>query len=292
MTKSEMIAEITTALKDYDEAGLVDYISIDLWIRNALREFGGNLMDAQETTIEVKNGKANLPENFYALGLALKCEPAGWSGNEEDKKHLQSSIFYQERIEKRNFWDNQLGEDTPCLAGEDCKYVVENIFWQDKTSKSAKFYYNDIKILRLVQGYKRVKCDKGCPNLTERESPYEISIQGNYIQTNFDSGYIYLRYRGLPVDENGDLLIPDIQRNKLPDYIKYTCIRRTLENLLLTSDDPNVGQKLQYFSQKENEYYHAAKNDSINEGMLGWKDRIKHRNRRYTRKFEVMYANL
>ncbi len=101
-----------------------------------------------------------------------------------------------------------------------------------------------------------------------------------------------MRYRGLPTDEDGDLLIPDIQRNKLPDYIKYTCIRRTLENLLLTSDDPNVGQKLQYFSQKENEYYHAAKNDSINEGMLGWKDRIKHRNRRYTRKFEVMYSSL
>jgi hypothetical protein len=147
-------------------------------------------------------------------------------------------------------------------------------------------------MLKLVRGYKKSRCDKGCPNINEYESPYEISIQGNFLQTNFKEGTIYMRYRGLPTDDDGDLIIPEIQRNKLQEYIKYTCIRRTLENLLLSSDDPNVGNKLQYFRQMEKEAYGAAKNDTIAEGMFGWKERIKHKNRRYFRKFDVMYSNL
>ena len=291
MTKSELIADITTSLKDYDEAGLVDYISIDFWIKNALKEFGGNLMEASETTIEVIDGKANLPENFYSLALALKCNPYGYScSDEETKKHLQSSFFYKERLENQIYWDNQTGE-VPCVEGEDCRHIVEAIYFHDKTKK-ASIYYNNIEILRLVQGYKKVKCDKGCPNLMEYESPYEISIHNNIVQCNFESGYIYMRYRGLPTDDDGELLIPEIQRNKIQEYIKYTCIRRTLENLMLSSDDPNVGQKLAYFEQKERETYHQAKNDATVEGMLGWKDRIKYKNRRYTRKFELMYSSL
>ena len=287
-----MVAEIENALKDYAEAGILDYISIDLWIKNALREFGGNLMDAEETTIEVIDGKALLPDSFYALGIALKCDAMGYHCDKKDKKHIQSSIFYRERLEQKIYWDNQLGESTPCTDGEDCKYIVENVVWQDKTNKTASIYYGNLNVLRLVQGYKKVKCDKGCPNLKEYQSPYEISIIGNHIQANFDSGYIYLKYRSLPTDESGELVIPEIQRNKLSDYVKYTCIRRSLENFMLSSDDPNVAQKLQYFSQRENESYAAAKNDSIVEGMSGWKEIIKHKNRRYTRKFEHMYSRL
>lgn len=291
MTKSQIIAEITTKLKDYEESGLVDHISIDLWIRNALKEFGGNLMERTETTIEVIDGKATLPENFYSLGIALKCDPVGVScEDEEAKKVIQSSYFYRERTEVQEFWDNQVG-NVPCADGEECKTIVEEVFWHDN-AKSAKVYYDNVQILSLVQGYKKVKCDKGCPNLKEYESPYEISHQGNYFQCNFDNGYIYMRYRGLPTDENGELLIPDIQRNKLNEYIQYTCIRRTLENVFLSSDDPNVANKLIYFGNKEDQTYLAAKNDSIVEGMKNWKKRIKYNNRRFTRKFEVTYSSL
>ena len=290
MTRKQIIAEITTQLKQYDEAGLVDYIAIDLWIRNALREFGGNIMEAQETTIEVKNSKAQLPVNFYSLALALKCEPMGVYTKKENRSHLQSSFMYKERLEQSTYWDNQLGE-VPCVEGQDCKFVREEVYFHDKTKK-AEFFYDNLTPLKLKNGYKKVRCDQGCPNLEFYESPYEIAIQGNFIQTNFKDGYIYLRYRGLPTDESGDIIIPEIQRNKLPEYIQYTCIRRTLQNLLLNSDDPDVIQKYQLFKQLENEAYLAAKNDSINEGMLGWKELIKRNNRRFTQKFELMYSNL
>ena len=285
-----MVAEVATLLKGYDESGLVDYISLDLWIKNALKEFGGNLMERQEGTIEVVDGKATLPENFYSLSLAMKCDLVGVACDEETKKYLQSSFFYRERTEKQEFWDNQVGA-IPCEEGEECKTVVEEIYWHDK-GKSAKFYYDNVQILKLVPGYKRNRCDKGCPNLNEYKSPYEISDQGGYLQCNFNSGYIYLRYKGLPVDEEGELVIPEIQRNKLTDYIKYTCVRRTLEAIYTSDDDPNTLQKLQYFTNMEKESYAASKNDSIVEGMLGWKERFKNKNRRYTRKFELMYSNL
>ena len=291
MKQTEMVAEIENALKVYDEAGLVDRISINKWIKNALKEFGANIMERTEGTIEVINGVAMLPDNFYSLGIALKCDPAGYTTEGEDaKSHLQSAFLYKYRTEVQLQWDNQAG-NVPCIEGEDCNTIVEEIHFHDKGT-SAKLYYGNIEILKLVQGYKKVKCDKGCPNLGEVQSPYEISQQGNFFQCNFDSGIIYLRYRGLPTDEDGGLLIPEIQRNKLQEYIQYTCIRRTLEDIWLAKDDPDVERKLQYYGQKESQAYAAAKNDSIVEGMSGWKSRIKANNRRQTQKFDVMITNI
>ena len=75
----------------------------------------------------------------------------------------------------------------------------------------------------------------------------------------------------------------------LQEYIKYTCIRRVLQELLTNSDDPNVIEKWKLYKQLENESYLATKNDLINQGMLGWKEAVKKANRKYNRKYEVMY---
>lgn len=294
MTRKNIVAEIGNSLKQYDEAGLLDYFSINSWIRNALLEFGGNIMEATEKTLKVENGKAKLPENYYSLALALKCDLHGYHPSTKKKtKHLQSTNFYVERLNTPLYWDNHLG-NVPCLEGDECNMVVEEVYFLDRTGNKnyAEAYYDNLIPLRLKSGYKKVKCEPGCPNLNFYESPYEISIHGTEIHTNFEEGNIYIRYRGLPIDDQGDLLIPETQRNKLQEYIKYTCIRRTLENLLLNSDDPNIGQKYQLFKQLENDSYAAAKNDSINEGMRGWKNAIRNKNRRENLKIERLYSNL
>lgn len=292
MTRKQMVAEISTTLKQYDEAGLLDFFLINRWIRNALKEFGGNGMVGEEITLEVINGKARLPENFYSLALALKCDLEGLYVDSEDKKHLQSTNFYLERTEISLDWDNTLGE-RPCVAGVDCKSVTEEVYFLERGGKSkvkGEIYYNNISPLRLKRGWKKANCDRDCPNLYLEDCPDEISIHGQYIHANFESGFIYIRYRGLPVDEDGDLMIMDTDRGNLQEYVKYTCIRRVLQELLTNSDDPNVIEKWKLYKQLEGEAYLAAKNDLINQGMLGWKEAIKRKNRMYNRKFEVMYS--
>ena len=293
MTRKQLVAEIATQMKQYDEYGLIDYISINNWIRNALREFGGNIMSNLEEVLEVKDGKAKLPENFYSLYMAVKCDMSHYELNDKkDKKYLQTSIFYTERLEKSLYWDNTFEE--PCLKGVDCSYIKEDTYFVDSTNnkRPINLYYTNPTLLKLKKGHMRPKCDKDSPNLGDFYSDYEITIENNYLFTNFNKGNIYIQYRGLPTDEEGDLIIPEIQRNKLVEYIQYTCIRRTLQNLLLNSDDPNIGQKFQLYKQLENEAYAAAKNDTINEGMLGWREEAKKNNRARRRKFEVMYRPL
>ena len=283
-----MVAEISSKLRQYDESGLLDYISINNWIRNALREFGGNIMHNTSTILRVEDGRVRLPDNYYSLSLAIKCEPHQYYVDKEDKKHLQSSVFYTERIERGLTWSDAYSR--PCKDKE-CKYIRENTYFIDTTGhkRDIELYYGNPSILRLRQGHKAVKCEKDCKNLGVKNSPYDMVIQGGYIHTNFNQGNIYLHFRGLPTDEEGELIIPEIQRNKLTEYIQTTCIRRVLEDLLLNSDDPDVYNKWQIYRQLEKETYLEAKNDTVNEGMLGWSKALKDKNKLRSLKYEVMF---
>lgn len=284
-----MTAEILTALKQYEESGLVDHISIDQWIRNAMREFGGNFMAGSDYFVKIENSKGDLPNNFYSLVNAIKCDERAYKTTKEGKKHLQSSIFYKERLEKIQYFTNDL--DPPILEGEDCKFIREEIYFEDKSPK-ATIWYGNYQPLKLIKHYAKAPCDSNCPNLRQN-CKYEFSLNGTKIHSNFKTGTIYINYKGFPEDEEGNLIIPETQRNKLIDYIKYTCIRRTLEAIFLSGDDGNVQQKLQYFRQLENENYLLAKNDSFAEGSRGWQDLIKSYNRYHNSlKYEAMIPHL
>lgn len=289
MTQEEITAEILTALKQYEESGLVDLISIDQWIRNAMREFGGNFMLGTDYFIKVNNSKGMLPENFYSLVNAVKCNEQGYSTNEKGKRHLQSSLYYKERLEHTKYFKND--SDAPILEGEDCRVIKEDIYFEDKSPK-ATIWYGDFQPLKLIKHYKKTPCETGCPNLVQN-CENEFSINGTKVHTNFEKGTIYIKYKGFPEDEDGGLIIPETQRNKLTEYIKYTCIRRTLEAIFLSGDDMNIQQKLQYFRQLENETYLAAKNDSFAEGSKGWEKLIKASNRYHNSyKYESMLPNI
>lgn len=292
MTESELIADITTKLQIFEESNLIDPIFIKNWIKDGLKEFGGNIMQEEEVVLEVENGKAKLPDNFYAFKFGLKCDPIGYSINKEKENILFASTFYQERVKKTAVWLNSI--DPPCRPGYECEYIKEESIFLDKKGQEnvVQFWYNTPVLFKLVRGYNKLKCDKGCQNLTI-DSPYEVSIQNNnYLNCNFQKGAVYLRYRGLPTNEFGELLIPETSRNSVKDYLEYKCTRRTLENIWVNDDKPDVVTKLNYFRQLENEYYLKAKNDTIDDGLLGWREKVKNQLRKRTRKFELMYSNI
>ena len=87
-------------------------------------------------------------------------------------------------------------------------------------------------------------------------------------------------------------MIPSTSRDKLKNYIIYFAIVRTLQDLLLSEDDPQIFNKLQVFQSLKDEYYYAAKSESISKGISGWSTRLINNNRRNTLKYEGMYRNL
>jgi hypothetical protein len=72
-TRKNLIAEVLSDLKQYNESGLTIY-HLTGGLKNALLKFGGTIMPKLDKVIEVREGSSTT-ENFYALQLAAKCTP-------------------------------------------------------------------------------------------------------------------------------------------------------------------------------------------------------------------------
>lgn len=289
MTKTQIIAEIKSKLKVYDQQGLLDEISLNNYIKENIKEFGGNIMNEYQTVIRIEKGKAKLPDNFWALKAAVKCEQEGYV-EEKTEKHAQRRISYLEWTEINDYYNYLDGK--PCKEDGDSKYITETLYFE-VPKKAFTFYYKKPTLLTLKNHIYSIRCEETCPNLLAKGN-YDMSIDENhnYLHTNFNNGFVWLWYKGIPCDEKGELIIPSTSRDKLKNYIIYFAIVRTLQDLLLTEDDPNIIGKLQIFQPLMDEYYYAAKSESISKGAVGWSTKLINNNRRVTAKYEAMFRRL
>lgn len=283
MTRKQLIAEILTDFRQYDESGLIDYRSLNRWIKNELKRFGANIMTLTEKVIEVKNGEADLPENFYTLDLAVKCDSHSHEITQGCKADIQSSSFYTQKIETTYEWDNQSNSH----VGKDFKCIEEKVLFNNCL---MTFRYSNPTVLRLTKGIKREYCASSCKNFKAYSSPHEMNIIMNKMHFNFNKGFVYLQYYGLPTDEEGDLYIPDVR--SLEEYLIYYCKRKILENLMGNDDDTTVGSKLGYFRQEERENFGLAMTQTKMEALKpGWERRLKQKMIRETNRYERMFPN-
>lgn len=281
MTRKRLVAEILTELKKYDESGLIDYKSLNRWIKNELKRFGNNLMQLTETVLRVENGTADLPENFFSLYFAVKCTPESHQFEEGCKENLQSSHFWTQRLENTYEWDNQSGSH----KNTNFKLIEERIVFKDNTT--VKFRYNNPILLRPVKGIKRDSLAVKCKNLNINNCPYEFNIVGEKMQFNFRDGDVYIQYYGLPLDQSDDLLIPD-SRN-LEEYLIAYCKRKVMEIIWLNDDDTNLINKLQFLQQEEVRLYGLAQTEVKFNALGNWAQKIKRNNILETNKYERMF---
>lgn len=287
MTRKQLIAEILTDLRQYDESGLIDYRSLNMWIKNELKRFGANVTILTEKVLEVQDGKVELPEDFWTLHLAVKCKQGDWEGeHSEDREYVQDSQFYKQSTTTNYVWDNQ----SQSHKQENYKTVSEKVFFKDRVTN---IHYREPVFLRLTKGFKKEFCAPGCKNIQQSltaSSQYEINILGNILQTNFKSGFIYMQYNALPTDELGDIYIPDVR--SLQEYLMYYAKRKVLEGLWINDDDVNLINKLQYIKGQEKEYLGLAMTQVKMEGLGNWDKKLKRKMIAETNRFERMFPNL
>lgn len=255
LSKEEFIAEIKSNFSKLDDANLIDDISIERDIDLALKGFGNDIMQLQDVLLEVKNGKVNLPQGFFSLDLAFKCEPKGYTTESTvDHNILQESNFFIEKTRRDKEW---VSCDS-CCTNEKESTVVEKLYFKDN---KVNFHYNRPQLLRLGKSFKKSKCTKGCRNMFVKESPYEIVIVNNTLQTNFEEGYIYMKYMGLPTDEQGETMIPDSKNGNLTLYLEYFVKKRLAERLIGNGDALYIQGLYQTFVSEERRYLKNASNE-------------------------------
>lgn len=256
MNAEALIEEIKTSFSKYADAGLLDDNAMYRDIVLGLKRFGNDICMVHETVVEVRNGIAKLPDNFFSLYLAYLCEPAGYHKAPEIQTHdLQSSIMYKERTMHNSKWD----ECDPCCKEEEEKIIKENIYFD--TGK-VEFYYKNPQLLRLGKTFVKNDCHSKCRNKLVRDNPNEIVIRNSTLQANFNEGFIYIQYYGFPTDEDGNIDIPDTPNGHLERFLEHDLKVRLMVRLIENSDaGPNIGNLLSYHQQQQQIALRNASNE-------------------------------
>ena len=240
-----IISKVLRDLNKYADAGLINEEELYSDAISELKRFGNDICVLQEAFVEVKNGYGQLPEQFFSLALAVECEPSHYEAHHIEWHDLQNSVFYKERVEVGNVWN----ECESCCQTKTENVIRENVYF-DKGA--LEFYYKNPRRLRLAKTMQKSVCHSKCKNSYTENNPHEINILNRKtIQANFNSGTIYIKYYGLPVAEDGTMDIPETGNGHLNKYIEYYLKRRTAEQLIGNSDAQGIQTLYPIFSKEE-----------------------------------------
>jgi len=233
MTFEQFFAEIESQLPTY--ADDIDKLSVKMDVVDRLKKFGRNICTLHEKVVQVKNSKALLPENFKSLKCALKVDPFGCNvkgvGNRRD---FTDSYIYKERIENPAYFDEVNQEYiTSCNS----KIITEKI---TLGGEAFEFYYHP-QWLSITKGINKDFVAGDCLNLhpsIRNTYPHQISVNQRTINTNFATGEIYTQYYGLPVDEEGEIIIPEFTTGDIYNYLEVYVKMRIAEKLIANNENP------------------------------------------------------
>ena len=234
MTVEELIVELKASFRVQEKRGLIDEVSIYRWVEIALKKFGGDLTMPKEVMLDVRKKRAKVPDDYYDLILAYRCDFAGYeipeckSKEEEDKviPELQNTFAWKERTERSYRWCSC----DECCKEEEEKTIIEKFYINTHERKhEIRCHYRKPVPLKLSKPMLMDHCLSDCRNRFVKESPYEINIAGGELYANFD-GPVYFKYRALPFDNKSEIVIPDTPLGGVADYVEnYVKIRLTEE---------------------------------------------------------------
>lgn len=288
MNLPEFIAEIETELSSFADTGLIDRITIEQIVLNKIKVLGANALETKEKIIDIKNSTAQLPKDFKSLKLALKLEAEGCTIN-GNKKDLTESYIYKQRIENPViFSEITLDYVRTCES----KLVTEKITINDT---SVDVYYQP-KWLSLVRGIKKDNFEVDCLNLhpsIRNSYPHQISITNQTLNTNFSSGQIYIQYKGLQTDEDGEIIIPEFTTGDIYEYIKQSVKVQLVENWIANDENPKGIAQLYSVWKQELPMLKRAALVEAKFGNLskGWNKKFKKLNQRDISVFKLPNLN-
>jgi hypothetical protein len=257
----QFTAEIETTLSNYADTNDIDKQSIKTWVIQALRKFGKNICERNETVVEVKNSRALLPETFKSLTFAVKVKTKPFT--DEEHKQLVSEKQY---IQNEAIWDSL----TNSYIVDYCTtYLTTEKSYSPLTTESPKFY--GYELLSLSPYTNKDTLDVDCFNThpyISSNCPNEITIKNRSLGANFKEGFIFLRYNSLPMDEQGEPAIPIISTGEIYDYIFNLCKSNIAEGLIANNKGASgLGQLYATWAGANRNLLHGAQCESKMGGL-------------------------
>ena len=254
----QFTAEIETSLSNYSDSNDIDRQSIKTWVIQALRKFGKNICEKNETVVEVKNSRALLPETFKSLTFAVKVKTKPFT--EEESKQL---VLERKYIENEAQFDPLTQEYVVNYCST--KIVTEKVY---SNIEPPKFY--GYELLALSPHINKDTVDSSCFNLHPAisQKPNEISISARTLSANFKESYIFLRFNSLPMGADGEVAIPILSTGDIYNYIFNLVRVNIIENLILNNKNATTaGQLYQTLKAELRDLEHKAQTESKMSGL-------------------------
>lgn len=220
ITYDELMASIESDFATYSANGLINrgnYIKV---VRRVNHDIGLKIFREKETIIHVVNYKADIPEDFLYLQMALGCG---------ELKYYGTGSIFGTHTEEKELPATCLSPDKVCVSTNGC-----GKYWVAQQFKEKVITENRLVPIRLSA--KSLKfCGENCVNTKWNKSEYEIDIANGELTASFREGDIYFNYLADMVDEEGNVIVLD--HPMVTPYYEYAVKKSILENIMIDQND-------------------------------------------------------
>ena len=253
-----IIADVMSEFDQYKSAIDEDTVYAEAIL--SVKQFGNNATEDYEDVVTLKNGVAKLPENFYKLGAAFLC-------SEIKDDHIpdfeirtlieDSSVVTVNNVFKN--WNNC------CYCQEDRGYEVKNESTYSTRTTNNNKCFADFEQLRINKFANKKNCLPSCFTFTDNTSKKEISVdfRSSNIKANFESGEIYINYKGFPMDDNGNMDFTDTANSNFYLFMQYSLRTKIAEMLAIKPDTQAVANMLGYYAQNKEIYRKKVRSELV-----------------------------
>ncbi len=220
ITFDQLMASVESDLPSYADNGMINRGTCIKIVRKVNESIGLKINQERETLVTIKNYKADVPDDFMSLQLALTC-------GEVQEYTLTGAILgthTEEHNEERVL--TCANRDTACLNSSG------GIFWVTQHFKERTIKHTTLAPVSVSNKSLKM-CASGCLNYRFPKNGYEIDIDENQIVANFREGKLYMNYLSDMVDEEGNIIVLD--HPMVTPYYEYAIKKHLFENYLLNS---------------------------------------------------------
>lgn len=248
---SIVISNVKRRLQSFNILNLLPETDFYRWIADVLTQLGIGAMKDSDAFVYIEGSKGRLPYNFKTLYAAYKTTPFF---SHAPIEHIQSNSFVMSREVTQEIFSTLNRCNVSCCEN-DAK-IVEKITVKNAIVEGNPLNLSSPILLTLSPNVKKSFIEQDCHNLNSG-SVYEITLDGEFIYTNFDSDFIYLQYYGFPIDKDTGLpMIPDI--TSIKTAIEWDLVYNSFLTLYLNGEVADIKEKLQIVTQEKDYWFAQA----------------------------------